>query len=70
MLPVASVRYTLSAVNPGDADVSLNGRALQLDAGNELPPVAGAPAAAGTVTFAPATITFLAVAGAANSACR
>lgn len=70
VLPVASVRYTLSAANLEDTDVSLNGHALQLDAGDELPPVVGAPVAAGTVTFAPATITFLAVAAAADSACR
>jgi hypothetical protein len=70
VVPVASVRYALSAVNPGDADISLNGHALGLDAGDELPTIAGAPVAAGTVTFAPATITFLALAGAANGACR
>ena len=70
VLPVASVRYTLSAANPQDADIRLNGHALRLDAGNQLPPVVGAPVAAGTVTLAPVTITFLAVAAAANNACR
>ena len=70
VLPVASVRYTLGAANLEDTDVRLNGHALQLDAGDELPPIAGAPVAAGTLTFAPATITFLAVAAAADSACR
>ena len=34
VLPMESVRYTLSAANPADADISLNGHALQLDAGN------------------------------------
>ena len=43
---------------------------LALSAGGELPTIAGAPAAAGTVTFAPATITFLAIAEAGNEACR
>ena len=43
VLPMASVRYTLSAANLEDTDVSLNGHALQLDAGDELPPIAGAP---------------------------
>ena len=70
VLPMASVRYTLSAANPEDADIGLNGHALRLDAGNDLPAIVGAPLAAGTVTFAPATITFLAIAAAANSACR
>ena len=70
VLPMASMRYSLSAANPEDADIRLNGDALRLDAGNELPAIAGAPVGAGPVTFAPATITFLAVAAAANSACR
>jgi hypothetical protein len=70
VLPMESVRYTLSAANPADTDISLNGHALRLDAGNRLPPLAGAPVAAGTVMFAPATITFLTAATAENDACR
>jgi glycosyl hydrolase family 79 len=69
-IPVALVRYTLSAANPEDVDVRLNGLPLQLDSGDRLPQLAGVPAAAGTVTFAPATITFLAAAAAGNDACR
>ena len=68
--PAVSVRYTLSAENPEDVDVRLNGQPLQLGSGDRLPQLAGVPAAAGTVTFAPATITFLAAAAAGNDACR
>ncbi len=54
-LPTASVRYTLDAANLLDQRVRLNGHPLALSAAGELPIIAGAPAAAGTVTFAPAT---------------
>jgi len=37
---------------------------------DELPPIAGAPTTADTVTFKQATITFLAIPVAGNSACR
>jgi heparanase len=70
MLSTMSVRYTLDAANLNDADVRLNGSTLALDAGDALPPLAGAPTAADTVTFEPATITFLAIPEAANNACR
>jgi hypothetical protein len=69
-LPTASVRYTLDAANLLDERIRLNGQPLALSAGGELPTIAGAPAAAGTITFAPATITFLAIAEAGNEACR
>ena len=69
-LPTASVRYTLDATNLLDERIRLNGRPLTLSAKDELPSLAGVPAAAGTVTFAPATITFLAIAEAGNEACR
>lgn len=69
-LPVASERYTLSATSLGDKIVRLNGRALALDRNDELPPLTGAATAAGRVSFAPRTITFLAIPAAANPACR
>jgi heparanase len=69
-LPTASVRYTLDAANLLDERIRLNGQPLALSAKDELPSLAGVPAAAGTVTFAPATITFLAIAEAGNEACR
>jgi hypothetical protein len=70
MLPTASVRYTLDAANLLDEHVRLNGHPLALSAADELPDVAGVSAAADTVSFAPATITFLAIAEAGNDACR
>jgi hypothetical protein len=69
-LPTASVRYTLDAPNLLDEHVRLNGHPLALSAADELPDVAGVSAAADTVSFAPATITFLAIAEAGNDACR
>jgi heparanase len=70
MLPTASALYTLDAVNPLDARVRVNGAMLALGAGDTLPSIPGAPTPAGPVTFAPATITFVAIAGAGNNACR
>jgi hypothetical protein len=70
MLPTASLRYTLEAASLRDADVRLNGRPLALDPGDELPPIAGAPTTANTVTFKQATITFLAISAAGNNSCR
>jgi hypothetical protein len=69
-LPVVSMRYTLDAANLNDTVVRLNGSALKLGAGDRLPPLQGAPAEAGASTFAPATISFLAMPAAANKACR
>jgi heparanase 1 len=48
----------------------LNGNELRLGANDALPSLAGAPTAAGEVAFAPATITFVALPVAGNSACR
>jgi heparanase 1 len=70
VLPTASLRYTLDAANVLDERVKLNGRALALEAGDEVPTLAGAPAIAGTLTFEPTTITFLAAPEARNGACR
>lgn len=69
-LSTASVRYTLDAVTLSDAMVRLNGNTLTLSDQKELPSLEGLPLAAETVTFEPATITFLAMPGAANESCR
>jgi Glycosyl hydrolase family 79, N-terminal domain len=69
-LPNASERFTLDAAGLRDTTVRLNGTTLALDAGDELPPITGAPTTAGNVTFEQATITFLAIPGAGNNACR
>jgi heparanase 1 len=69
-LAAASVRYTLDAANLLDERVRLNGKPLALSAGDELPTIEGVPTTANAVTFAPATITFLAIPEAGNNACR
>ena len=70
MLASAALRYTLDAANLNDAEIRLNGATLRLNASGGLPPIEGAAVAAGKATFDPATITFLTVPAAANSACR
>ncbi len=70
MLTIASERYTLDAANLRGGTVRLNGRTLELGVRDDLPRIAGVRTVAGALTFAPATITFLAIPAAANSACR
>jgi heparanase 1 len=70
VLPTASMRYTLDATSLFDARVRLNGRTLALEAGDEIPTIAGAATTAGTLVFEPTTITFLAIPEARNEACR
>lgn len=69
-LPTESVRYTLDAASLLDERVRLNGRTLTLSAGDELPTITGTPTTANALTFAQATITFLAIPAAGNNACR
>jgi hypothetical protein len=70
MLSVPSMRYTIDAPDLSNTEVRLNGNVLKLGAGDRLPAIEGASAAAGIRTFEPATITFLAMPGAGNSACH
>ncbi len=69
-LPVAAERYTLTAKQLEGASIQLNGNTLRLTAGGELPKLTGEPTKAGRVSFAPASITFLAVENAIDSSCR
>ena len=69
-LPEVSDRYTLDVSHLQDAAVRLNGQPLALNAHDELPTLDGDAIYAGVVTFAPATITFLAMPAARNAACR
>jgi hypothetical protein len=69
-LPTAGERYTLTASNLQDTHVQLNGTELRLGDNDDLPRLADAPTAAGDLVFAPATITFLALPEAGNSACQ
>jgi len=66
----AAERYTLSTSNLHDGSVRLNGHRLELKASGDLPSLMGISTAAGALTFAPATITFLAIPTASNGACR
>lgn len=69
-VPVAANRYTLTARELNAGSVMLNGQPLRLGPDDRLPMMAGQATAAGTLTFAPASITFLAVPFAKNVACR
>jgi hypothetical protein len=66
----ASLRYTLDAADLNDTEIRLNGSTLGLSASGGLPDIEGTPMTAGTATFDPATITFLTIPAATNSACR
>jgi hypothetical protein len=70
VLSKSSERYTLDAASLQDRAVRLNGTALSLDAAGELPRLSGITTAAGSIIFAPATITFLAIPDSGNPACR
>jgi hypothetical protein len=70
VLASASERYTLDAANLQDGTVRLDGRTLNLGVKDDLPRIGGVQTAAGALTFAPTTITFLAIPAAANSACQ
>jgi hypothetical protein len=69
-LQTRSERYTLDAGTLQDTAVRLNGRTLSAKNVSASAPLGGEKAAAGTLTFVPATITFLAIPEAGNSACR
>jgi heparanase len=72
-IPIAVERYTLSAPSSGkldDAHVLLNGTELTLGGDDALPSIAGSQVPSGSIAFAPATISFLAIPMANNANCR
>jgi len=69
-VPTASERYTLTATNLMDNKVELNGSELKIGSNGDLPQLSGKPQSSGHVTFAPTSITFLAIANAGNAACQ
>ena len=69
-VPEASERYTLTANQVEGTAVELNGRPLKLTSSDDLPQFGGAPVNAGPVSFAPTSITYLAIASAGNAGCE
>lgn len=69
-LTTKSARYTLNATDLLASTVQLNGVEIALTSAGDLPALSGAVQAAGQVSLAPASITFLAVPSAHNAACR
>lgn len=69
-IDAAAERYTLTADELESGRVKLNGRELRLGANDALPELRGESVKAGTMEFAPASITFLAVEEAKNESCR
>jgi len=69
MLPAAAQRYTLASDKLAAGSVRLNRTTLAPDGADQLPPLTGEATTAGTIKFAPATITFLIVAKAGNANC-
>jgi heparanase 1 len=63
-------RYTLTAGQLQDRAVQLNGKTLQLNSDGNVPEFVGQPTRSGRISFAPASITFLAIPSASNSSCR
>ncbi len=70
--PQKGSRYTLSATAKGlqDTEVLLNGTVLALGKNDALPKLAAAKQAAGEVSFAPETITFLTFKSAGNAGAK
>jgi heparanase len=69
-LPLDAEGYTLTAAELTSSTVDLNGKQLGLGAGDALPVLEGAVVHSGTVTLAPASITFLAFPTAGNARCK
>jgi hypothetical protein len=69
-LKQASERYTLTAPDLMGPAVQLSGIELKANQDGTLPAIDGRPQSAGNIQLAPASITFFAIPGANNSACK
>ena len=69
-LAMAAERYTLTAPSLDATNMQLNGRELKLGQDDAMPTLTGIPTGSGSLTFPPATITFLAIPSANNASCR
>jgi hypothetical protein len=68
-VPAGSELYILTAAQLTAGTVELNGHELKLNADDGLPQLTGVHAESKDLIFPPASITFMAVSGAQNSAC-
>jgi heparanase len=69
-LPMAADIYALTAPELQKGEVQLNGQELQLGSDDELPDLSGKHFSAGRIDLKPASINFLVVHSAENSACK
>jgi heparanase len=69
-VPTFSERYTITAKQLEDSRVELNGKPLRLTSTGDLPQIKGEPVKAGVLSFAPASITYLAIGNARNGNCQ
>jgi hypothetical protein len=69
-VPIAGELYTLTAKDLMDKQVQLNDADLKLGADDVLPELTGTATESGKTTFAPASITFLALRMAHNASCQ
>ena len=69
-VPIAGERYTLTAKDLMDKQVQLNDTDLKLGPDDALPELQGTATKSGSVTFAPTSITFLALPMAHNASCQ
>jgi heparanase len=69
-VPLPAERYTLTAKNLSSTYVQLNGKQLELGPDDALPTLQGVEVPSGEAILAPGSITFLAIPGARNAACR
>ncbi len=68
-IPFQADRYTLTAKDPMDHRVDLNGSALTLTANGDVPVIAGVRVPAGVQALPPASVSFFAIPQASNPAC-
>jgi heparanase len=66
-IPIRSERYTLTAKALTDGRIQLNGRELDMGAGDQLPELRGEPVPPGQLVFPPVSIIFLALLEVNNS---
>jgi heparanase len=69
-IPKTSQRYTLTAPQLDSRNVQLNGRVLDLQANDTLPPMDGKQSPAGDIVFSSQSITFVGIPEADNATCR